>query len=132
MIVLDTHALLWWLNEEGSKLSAKAQQAINSELASGEVIASSISSWEIMMLITKGKLKLSVDVLPWIESAEEISGFRFVPVDNTTAVKSLLLPGDFHPDPADRIIVALARELAAPLVTADRKIRDYPHVRTIW
>ncbi len=48
------------------------------------------------------------------------------------ATKSVGLPGTFHKDPADRMIVATARALAAPLITADEKIRDYIHVKTIW
>ena len=55
-----------------------------------------------------------------------------MPVDNVIAVRSTELPGDFHKDPADRFIVATARKLSAPLVTADEKIRAYAHVRTIW
>ncbi len=84
------------------------------------------------MLVSKGKLELSMDVSRWLDIAGEIDGFGFVPIDNLVAVRSLALPGDFHADPADRIIVALAREMAAPLVTADEKIRRYPHVATIW
>jgi PIN domain nuclease of toxin-antitoxin system len=48
------------------------------------------------------------------------------------AGKSLTLPGEFHPDPVDRKIVSLAREMGAPLVTVDSKISKYPHVTTIW
>lgn len=55
-----------------------------------------------------------------------------LPVDGEIAVKSVRLPGDFHKDPADRIIVATAHKHAAPLVSADEKIRSYPHVRAIW
>jgi PIN domain nuclease of toxin-antitoxin system len=63
----------------------------------------------------------------------QIEALSFVPVDNEVAVKSIQLPGEFHKDPADRIIVATARKFAAPLVTVDDKIGDYPpHVRTIW
>src|SRR5574340_1068965 len=65
-------------------------------------------------------------------SVGEIEAVRFVPVDNQVAVKSPELPGEFHKDPADRMIVATARRFAAPLVTADEKIRGYPHVKTIW
>ena len=57
---------------------------------------------------------------------------RFLPVDVEIATKSVELPGEFHKDPADRIIVATARKLAAPLITKDDKIRAYPHVKTIW
>lgn len=132
MIVLDTHALIWWIGKDNSRLSSKALQAIETELSRDGVRASSISAWEIAMLVSKGKLELSMDVSRWLDTAEKVEGFGFVPVDNWVAVQSLSLPGDFHPDPADRIIVALARELAAPLVTADEKIRRYAHVATIW
>jgi PIN domain nuclease of toxin-antitoxin system len=55
-----------------------------------------------------------------------------VPVDNEISVKSIELPGEFHKAPADRIIVATSKKLAAPLNTADKKIRAYQQVRTIW
>jgi len=84
------------------------------------------------MLVGKGKLDLDRDVLAWIEVVASVEGLRFAPVDNMIAIRSQALPGEFHPDPADRIIVALAREMAVPLVTADEKIRAYPHVATIW
>lgn len=132
MIVLDTHVLLWWLGPVNSSLSSIAAARIEIELQQGEILASSISAWEIAMLVAKGKLDLSVDIVDWLDAAAEIDGFRFVPVDNRVAVESNRLPGDMHPDPADRIIVALARELGAPLVTADAKILRYPHVATIW
>ena len=132
MIVLDTHVLLWWLGPGGSKLSSIAAGRIETELQQGEVMASSISAWEIAMLVEKGRLDLSVDIVDWLDAAAEVQRFRFVPVDNRVAVESNRLPGAMHPDPADRIIVALARELGAPLVTADAKILRYPHVVTIW
>ena len=84
------------------------------------------------MLVAKGRLALSMDVAEWLSYVGSIEAVNFVPVDNEIAVKSTELPGDFHKDPADRLIVATARKLAAPLVTADEKIRAYQHVRTIW
>ena len=132
MIVVDTHALIWWLDGNRTQLSPGALAAIQGGLETGGVAASSISAWEIAMLVLKGRLELSLDVQDWLDAAGDVEGFRFIPVDNPVAVKSIALPGEFHADPADRIIVALARELSAPLVTADDKIRRYPHVRTIW
>lgn len=132
MIVLDTHALVWWLGAEKKRLSSTALKTIDRELASDQVAVSSISAWEIAMLVQQNKLDLSMDLLVWLDTASGIENLKFLPVDNAVAVKSRFLPGEFHPDPADRIIVALARELACPLVTADEKIRSYPHVATIW
>jgi len=131
MIVIDTHILVWWVSGDKS-LSKSARKAINQTLASdSEVIVSSISAWEISMLIEKGRLVLSMDVASWLDQVSQINGIRFMPVDNEIGVKSTLLPGEFHKDPSDRMIVATARKLAVALVTADEKIIEYEHVRTI-
>lgn len=84
------------------------------------------------MLVNGGRLTLTMDVEQWLDTARQIEQIRFVPVDNDIAVKSTRLPGEFHKDPADRMIVATARKLGAPLITADEKIRDYAHVKSIW
>jgi len=132
VIVLDTHALLWWASGDQAQLSAAASQAIAGELNGGQIVVSSISSWELAMLVAKDRVALSMDIEAWLSVVSEIEAVRFMPVDNEIAVKSVELPGEFHKDPADRIIVATARKLAVPLVTADDKIRGYPHVRTLW
>ncbi|HYW75229.1 MAG TPA: type II toxin-antitoxin system VapC family toxin [Gammaproteobacteria bacterium] len=132
MIVLDTHALLWWVNG-GTQLSVSATQAIEKELQGDcQIIVSAITAWEVAMLASKGRLVLSKDVDEWIDTVSLIEGLTFAPVTHQLAVQSVRLPGDFHPDPADRMIVALARHLSAPLVTADSKIHAYRHVKTIW
>ncbi len=132
MIVIDTHILVWWVSGDKA-LSAKATKAIKDTLNNDdEVIVSSISAWEISMLINKDRLILSMDVESWLDEVVQIDGVRFMPVDNEISIKSTMLPGEFHKDPADRMIVATARKLAVPLVTADEKIREYQHVKTIW
>ncbi len=133
MIVLDTQVLIWWVNDD-KKLSSQASKAINKEMSNedGQLIISSITSWEIALLIKKGCLALTMDVDDWINTVASIEQVRFVPVDNDVAIQSVRLPGDFHPDPADRIITALARHLSAALVTSDEKIRAYKYVKTIW
>lgn len=133
MIVLDTHILLWWVNASG-ELSPAAQSAIDREIdnEAGEILVSAISAWEIATLIAKERLSLSMDVSAWLATVAQIATIRFIPVDNEIGIKSTELPGAFHKDPADRIIVATARKFAAPLLTADQKILDYPHVKTIW
>jgi PIN domain nuclease of toxin-antitoxin system len=93
---------------------------------------SSIAAWEIAMLVEHGRLTLTMDVQDWLDTVSEIEALTFAPVDNHLAVQSVHLPGEFHADPADRLIVALARRHSASLVTADKKIRGYKHVKTIW
>ncbi|MCH9638450.1 MAG: type II toxin-antitoxin system VapC family toxin, partial [Betaproteobacteria bacterium] len=75
---------------------------------------------------------LNMDVESWLSEVSQIDGVRFVPVDNEIGIKSTMLPGEFHKDPADRMIVATARKFALPIVTADEKISRYAHVKTIW
>ena len=132
MIVIDTHVLVWWVSDP-SALSAAAKRAIKSALSKdGEVLISSISAWEVAMLVEKDRLVLSMDVESLLHEVSQIEGVRFIPLDNEIAIKSTVLPGSFHKDPADRMIVATARKLAVPLVTADEKILHYDHVKTIW
>jgi PIN domain nuclease of toxin-antitoxin system len=131
VIVLDTHALVWWVSADPT-LSKKAKAAIERELVGGEIIISSISAWEIAMLVEREKLVLSMDVSSWLDTISAIEAVRFMPVDVEIATKSVDLPGEFHKDPANRMIVATARKLAVPLVTKDEKIRAYAHVKTIW
>lgn len=84
------------------------------------------------MLVERGRVALSMDIASWLDTLSQIYAVQRVPVDSEIAVKSVQLSGDFHKDPADRIIVATARKFAAPVVSADEKIRAYPHVRAIW
>ncbi|MCF2134102.1 MULTISPECIES: type II toxin-antitoxin system VapC family toxin [Burkholderiaceae] len=131
MIVLDTHALVWWANGDDA-LSKKAKTTIERELNDGQIVVSAISAWEIAMLVEREKLVLSMDVASWLTTVSAIDAVRFVPVDVEIGLKSVDLPGKFHQDPADRMIVATARKLAVPLVTRDEKIRAYKHVKTVW
>lgn len=132
MIVLDTHVLLWWMSGDG-KLSTKAKRAITKHQdIDRSILVSSISAWEIGMLVNRGRLTLNMDVDSWLAEVDKIPAVAFVPVDNSVSVKSTCLLGEFHKDPADRIIVALARHSSYPLITADEKILTYKHVKTLW
>jgi len=131
MIVLDTHILIWWITGDLTKLSENATFAINQELAGGEIIISSITAWEVAMLVAKDRIVISMDLEEWLSTIAQIEAVKFYAVDNDIAVKSATLPGEFHKDPADRMIVATARKLGCGLVTADEKILNYQHVRTI-
>ena len=133
MIVLDTHALIWWVNDD-EQLSDRARKAIEKEISGedGQVFISAITAWEIALLVEKGRLTLTMDVKDWIDTVTAIEGVRFVPIDNEVAIQSVRLPGEFHPDLADRMIVALARRLSTVLITSDAKVQAYKHVKTIW
>lgn len=65
----------------------------------------------------------------WLDTVMSIEGVNFVAIDAMVAVQCLQLPGQFHVDPTDRMIVALARHFSVPLVTADTRIHAYRHVK---
>ena len=131
MIVLDTHVWVWFVSNP-ELLSKRAKKATDTAINAKEIFISSISAWEIALLVEKRRLKLTLDVTDWISKSERLPFFRFIPVDNSIAIKAVNLPQPFHNDPADRIIIATATAIGAPLVTKDEKILKYPHVKSIW
>ena len=128
MVILDTQTLLWHASES-NKLSENAKKSIEAAESLG---VSTISAWEIGMLVQKGRLSLVHDVSEWIELAERLPKLEWIQVDTKIAVLSTRLPGSFLGDPADRIVTATAMSRGATLITADRILKEYNHVRTIW
>lgn len=131
MIVLDTHAWIWWVSSPAF-LSETARQVIDEAVTQRNVLISSISTWEVAILVSRGRLKLTTSPDDWVAASEALPFFDFVPVSNNIALKSVQLPGILHNDPADRIIIATAISLGAALVTKDEKIRNYEYVKTVW
>ena len=131
MIVLDTHAWIWFTSKPEA-LSKKAQKALDAAVKEKNVLVSSISVWEVALLVNRKRLKLSMDVTDWIAKSESLPFIQFIPVSNSIAVKSANLPQPLYSDPADRIIIATALSIRAPLITKDKKISDYAPVKTIW
>lgn len=131
MILLDTSAWVAWVSAP-SRLSTKAAKAIAEEERKQGLLVSAISVWEVTAKSALGKLVLDRDVRAWIHFASTYPGLAVVPVDPADAMESALLPGTFHEDPADRMILALARRLDCPVVTGDPAMRAYRYVKTIW
>ena len=128
MIILDTHAWLWW-NNESSNLSNSARTAIDLTDAIG---ISTMSCWEVAMLAGKSRIELSMDVEAWINLALEHPKVRLLPLTPQIAVLSTRLPGNFHGDPGDRLIVATALNHKVPLISKDRKIQEWGYLQVIW
>ncbi len=131
MIVLDTHTWVWWVSGD-ERLSASASQAIEKAMGTASLYVSSISVWEVALLVAKGRLQLTMPVEDWIARAEALPFVTFVPVDNHLALRSVQLTGPLHEDPADRIILATSLSLGAQLVTKDQRLHDDPHIETLW
>ncbi len=129
MILLDTHAWVWWVHDD-EQLTANQLDAIQTN-ETDTIGVSAISCWEIAKLVERGRLELPVPLEKWFEQALSYPGIRILELTPEIAIESTRLPGEFHRDPADQIIVATARVHDCPLVTADERILDYPSVKTI-
>ena len=90
-----------------------------------------MTTLEISRLIHGGKLELEIPVVEWIQKALKSLKAKSSFMDHSVAIESYLLPGNFHHDPADRMLVATARIQTQRLMTADQRILDYPNVSTI-
>ena len=133
MIVLDTHVLLW-ATEDERRLGPEARAAIAAAGRSDDIGVSAITPWEIALLAERGRLRLAQEVGAWIRAALALPGIRLLPIEPAVAADSARLPGTFRADPADRLIIATARQCGAPLLTADFAILSYGaggHVQTI-
>ncbi|CAN5746885.1 hypothetical protein BH23ACT11_BH23ACT11_11010 [soil metagenome] len=90
-----------------------------------------ISVWKVAKLVERGRLELPRPLEEWFGRALDYPGVRLIDLSPEIAIDSTKLPGEFHNDPADQIIVASARTNKCPLVTSDRKIVEYDHVETV-
>lgn len=129
MIVLDTHVWVWWVH--GGEQLTQAQREIITTNETDLIGVSAISCWEIAKLVEYGRLELPCSLEEWFEQALSYPGIQILALTPEIAIESIRLPGEFHRDPADQIIVATARVYGCPLVTSDEKVLNYPHVTTM-
>ena len=126
MIVLDTHAWVWFAADD-RLLSAAALDAVRN---ADRIGVSAISVWEVGMLCAKGRLQVAPDVRQWVDAALALDKVELLPLSREIAVLSTELA--LHGDPADRIIVATAQVAGGQLVTKDDRIRQSGLVPSIW
>ena len=120
-LLLDTCALIWSMS--GAKMTDQAIAAIKAAGPEAVVYVSPISMWEVGLLIARRRVAFSVD--QWCETLQAQSGIAFAEMSTEVLIRSSFLPGNPPNDPADRIIIASAREHGYRIVTRDRKILDY-------
>ena len=123
-ILLDTHIWIWLFNGS-AELSKDAIEQIDFAGSKGKVFISAISAWELSMLVAKNRLNLFKPIRQWVKDSFSQPGVNLSSMFPEIAIESSFLPGEFHGDPADRIIVATARINSLILLTRDKKILSY-------
>jgi PIN domain nuclease of toxin-antitoxin system len=129
MIVLDTHALLWWALDP-DKLSPLATETCERMERVGG-FASAISIWELAIKIRSGKLKIGLPLPELVRRLDRGGVVELVPVDTSLWLQTAALNWD-HRDPADRVIVATALARGVPVLTKDAALHAFPGVQTLW
>jgi PIN domain nuclease of toxin-antitoxin system len=127
-LLLDTHAFVW-SQAAPKKLGARCRRIL--EKPGTEISVSAISALELGQLVEAGRLELDVSVDAWMEAALAALPALCIPMTAELAAGAYDLPGAFHRDPADRVLVATARALELTLVTADERILSYAAVKTL-
>jgi len=126
--LLDTHVWIWAF-EGSASLGAKCRKAICAE--SSERLVSPVSTMEIARLVARGEIGLLCPLQEWVARSMSALRLRTLELDHSTAMEAYALPEPFHPDPADRLLVAAARVHGLCLITADRRILEYGSADTL-
>lgn len=119
------------MNGDKGKFSVASRKTIERASQQAGLCVSIMSVWEVGMLEAKGRLTFSQPCANWVDAALSAPGVSLVPLTSDAAIESSRLPGGFHGDPVDRILVATARQLGATLVTQDDKIIQYGKQRHV-
>jgi PIN domain nuclease of toxin-antitoxin system len=128
VIVLDTHAWIWW-RADPARLSAPGARAI---AEADRIGVSSISVWELGMLVRRGRISLDRNVARWVRQALSDARIAVLAPGPDVALAAALLDDGFPGDPADRLIYAAARQAGARLVTRDSRIARFDPARVAW
>jgi PIN domain nuclease of toxin-antitoxin system len=129
-LVVDTHAILWYLSANES-LSVRARAAMNDALQASAILVPTMSIIEITYLVEKGRIEAAYLPAVLEKLKNPGSGFLDVPMDLDIAQAMSKIPRSMVPDLPDRVISATALALGLPLVSADRRIRA-SGIETIW
>jgi PIN domain nuclease of toxin-antitoxin system len=123
-LLLDTHAAIWIT--EGLPVASAAIEAIDAAYRAGSAIfVSAITAWEVGLLVARNRIGLSARPERWFQKVLAIPGVKLAELTPDILIESSFLPGDPPRDPADRIIIATARDIGATLVTRDRLLLKY-------
>jgi PIN domain nuclease of toxin-antitoxin system len=126
VICLDTHALYFWLSKDRRLPAATRRQ-----LDRVHVYIASATLWEIAQLVQEDKIRLDIDVEPFLQQLTGWEALTVVDITPAIAVRASRF-GPFPRDPMDRLITATALEYGVPLVTSDAAITRSGVVPVVW
>jgi PIN domain nuclease of toxin-antitoxin system len=129
--LLDTHSWIWG-QATPERLGANTRAILEGTGDYEELLLSAMSIVELGILVAKNRVEVQLPLPEWVAKACSMTRFRLVHLSGEIGVEAATLPGDFHFDPADRVIAATARIEGATILTADRALHAYPHVRCLW
>ena len=127
-LLIDTHVWIW-SQESPEKLGEKTRGMLLD--AANEILVSAVSTLEIARMVAVGRVVLAKELRQWIREGLRSLEAGSLAVDHDVATESYRMPEPFHRDPADRMLVASARLHGCTMISADRLILDYPHVRSV-
>ena len=126
-VLLDTHALLWWV-ADSTRLSAKAYRVIDDE--ANEIVVSAASAWEIATKYRLGKLPEAEAIATDVAECIAREGFKALSISVADAERSGRLPG-LHGDPFDRLLIAQALGHNLAITSIDATFDRYG-VNRLW
>jgi PIN domain nuclease of toxin-antitoxin system len=124
-VLLDTHCWVWMQFGLTDKFARSALTAVERAARAGTLRVSIMSVWEVGMLESKGRLELKMNCAEWVRQALATPGLALAALTPEIAIESSRLPGQFHGDPADRLLVATARIEGVRLMTKDDRLLEY-------
>ena len=130
-LILDTHAWIWLMMGDSKVQSTKILKVIQEVSSHSKILVSIISVWEVSMLEAKKRISFPYSCLEWVQKALRAPHISLAALTPEIAVASARLPGIFHGDPADRIIVATALAHQAAILTADKEILQYAQKQSL-
>jgi PIN domain nuclease of toxin-antitoxin system len=131
-LILDTHALIWWMHDSTDRLSRVQRAALlDAEKHDRPMALSAITLWEVAKLVERRRIAVAKPLVEFLKDIDSHPLLTILQLTTSIASESVQLGDDFHRDPADQIIVATARCHGLALITAHERIRKWGKVSLV-
>jgi PIN domain nuclease of toxin-antitoxin system len=123
--LFDTHVWIWFQRSDTQQITSGVRDQMLEWQQEGRLHISAVSAWELALLTASKYIDLGTSVDQFLDLATQDGGLRLLPLTPRILIESARLPGELHRDPADRMLVATAREYGLSLVTRDKLLLQY-------